>query len=67
MRLDTFNGFVQSEKRRHSTEQRLLKTKLNRTVTVREHFLCLMKYRLVDSGASSHMTRISISVVLVIL
>ena len=57
MRLDTFNGFVQNEKRGHSTEQRLLKTKLRLTVTVREHSQCLPGDKwLVDSGASGHMT-----------
>ena len=43
-RLDTFSDFVQNEKRSHSIGQRLLKTRLNRTVMVREHFQCLVKF-----------------------
>ena len=41
-RLDTFNVFVQNAG--HSIEQKLLKTKLNRTVMVRKHSQHLLKY-----------------------
>ena len=46
--LYIFSDFVQNDKTKYKIEQKLLKTKLNQTVMVREHFLCFVKFLKLD-------------------